>query len=54
MDNGNGSGVLTINDATHSVQLMLIGDYRIQDFILSSNGLNGSLLSNNVGAPLFP
>jgi hypothetical protein len=46
--------VLTITDATHSVQLVLVGDYAIEDFILASNGQGGSLLTNNVGDLLFP
>jgi hypothetical protein len=36
------------------VQLLLVGDYRIEDFSLASNGQGGSLLTNGVGDLLWP
>jgi len=54
LDNGNGSGVLTITDGTRSIQIAMLGAYQTADFVMASNGQGGLLLTNHVGDPLFP
>jgi len=47
-DDGSGSGLLTVSDGTHSVQLHLVGTYNASDFVLGSDGQGGLLLTNDV------
>ena len=49
LDNGNGSGVLTITDGTRSIQIAMLGAYQTADFVMASNGQGGLLLTNSRG-----
>ncbi len=48
VDDGTGGGMLTVSDGSHSVQLHLLGHYQSSDFVLGSDGLGGSTISNGM------